>query len=121
MPSWHDCEQILEQPDLLPWLILADVLYEPLDFRYRFIGRRIAERSRADFTGMRFSELPHTSPASKVWQERAAVVQSRAPLLSEPPYTGKRPTVRRVSGFHFPLSDDGTTVNMIMTAVSFAE
>jgi len=40
MPARRDFEPVFEIPHLLPWVILVDVLREPLDFRYRVIGVR---------------------------------------------------------------------------------
>ena len=120
MPSRRDFDPLLEVPKLLPWMALTDVFRDPLDFRYRLIGTRIADRSRSDYTGKRFSELPHTGPDSQVWRDRAAVVTSRAPLFCEPPYTGGSSSVRGVSGIHLPLSDDDAEVNMIMTIVAYS-
>jgi hypothetical protein len=118
MPARRDLDP-LDIPKLLPWLMLTDVLRKPLDFRYRLIGTGVAARARRDYTGCRFSELPHASPSSRIWQDRAQVVESCRPVFVAPPYTGGDETVKRVSGIHMPLSEDGETVNMILTVVSF--
>jgi hypothetical protein len=115
----RDLDPVLEVPDLLPWIILADVLRAPLDFRYRLIGSGVVDRSRWNYTGKRFSELPDIGPDSQLWKQRATVVETGAPLRSEPPYVGRTPGVHRVVVIHLPLSDDGETVNMIFTAVVF--
>jgi hypothetical protein len=120
MPSRRDFDPLIETPKLLPWMLLTDVFRDPLDFRYRLIGTRIVERSRGDYTGKRFSELAHAGPESQVWRDRLAVMSSRAPLLAQPPYTGKFEEIRRVSGIHLPLSDDDAEVNMIMTIVVYS-
>jgi hypothetical protein len=38
MPTRRDFDPVFEIPHLLPWIMLVDVLREPLDFRYRLIG-----------------------------------------------------------------------------------
>jgi len=111
MPARRDLDPVLEVPHLLPWIILADVLRDPLDFRYRLIGSGVVDRSRRNYTGKRFSELPDLRPGSHLWQQRATVVETGTPLRGEPPYVGWTPSVHRVGVIHLPLSDDGETVN----------
>ena len=119
MPARHDLDPILEVPKLLPWIILVDVLRNPLDFRYRLIGSGVVDRSRRNFTRKLFSELTHIGPDSQLWKQRATVVETGAPLCCEPPYVGQTPGVHRIVVIHLPLSEDGETVNMIFTAVAF--
>ena len=76
---------VVEIPSLLPWVMLVDVLRQPLDFRYRLIGTGIAARARHDHTGCRFSDLSRAGSDSVVWKDRMAVVQTRAPKLTAPP------------------------------------
>jgi len=117
MPLVSDIDP-LEMPFyLLPWLILTDVLRDPLDFRYRLIGSGIVQMSRRDYTGQRFSELPHAGPGNQVWEHRATVVQTCKPLFTAPPYTGPIGSVRKISGVHLPLGDEN--VVMILTAVVY--
>jgi hypothetical protein len=75
------------------------------------IGSGVMDRSRQNYTGKLFSELPHIGPDSLLWKQRAAVVETAAPLRCEPPYAGLTPGVR--------VSDDGETVNMIFTMTTF--
>lgn len=118
MPARRNLDP-LDIPRLLPWLMLTDVLRDPLDFRYRLIGTEVAARARRDYTGCRFSELAHAGPSSQIWKDRVQVVESRQPVFVTPPYTGGDEAVKTVSGIHMPLSDDDETVNMILTVVSF--
>lgn len=118
MPARRDLDPV-DIPHLLPWLMLTDVLHEPLDFRYRLIGTGIVARSRRDFTGFRLSELSHTGPGSMVWRHRREVVETGRPVFAIPPYTGADATVLRVSGIHMPLSEDGERVTMIFSVVAY--
>ena len=120
MPARRDLDP-LDIPALLPWVLLTDVRRDPLDFRYRLIGTAVAERSRRDYTGRHFSELPHTRPDSIVWQVRAAVVETRRPQWALAPYTGTTQglNVKSVSGIYLPLSADGETVDMILSGAAY--
>ena len=119
MPSRGDFDPMFEVPHLLPWMILVDVLREPLDFRYRVIGTGVTARATRDHTGCRLSELNRLGPDSVVWKDRQAVVETRAPKLTAPSYTGGDKTVLGVSGIHLPLSEDGERVDKIFTFVSY--
>ena len=119
MPARRDLDPVFEIPSLLPWVMLVDVLQQPLDFRYRLIGTGIAARAHHDHTGCCFSELSRAGPDSMVWKDRMAVVETRAPKLTAPAYIGRDNLIRGVSGIHLPLSSDGETVDMIFTAVAY--
>ncbi|UEM06844.1 PAS domain-containing protein (plasmid) [Skermanella rosea] len=118
MPARRDLNPC-QIPSLLPYLILTDVCRDPPDFRYRLIGTQVVAQACRDYTGMRFSQLDHTGPGSTVWQDRIRVVETRRPVLTTPPYHGPKAGIAGVSGIHLPLSSDGDTVDMILTAVAF--
>src|SRR5687768_5977288 len=80
MPARRDLDPVLEIPKLVPWVVLVDVLRDPLDFRFRLIGTGIVDRSHANYTRKLFSELPHIGCGSHLWKHRATVVETRAPL-----------------------------------------
>lgn len=119
MPARRDFDPVLEIPRLLPWVILVDVLRDPLDFRYRVIGTGITARSSRDHTGCRLSELNRVGPDSIVWTDRRTVVETGAPKLTAPSYIGGDKTVQAVSGIHLPVSTDGDTVDQIFTFVCY--
>jgi hypothetical protein len=102
---------------LLPYLLLIDVLRDPLEFRFRLVGTEIDRIVAGNYTGVRFSDLSHMRRGNKVWAEYERVVASSAPLCSEIEYVGATDYVRRVAHALFPLSDDGRTVNVICTVV----
>ena len=108
---------------LAPWLTLTRVIRDAdgtaVDYRYDWIGSSLVRMSRRDYTGFRFTELEHTRPDSQVWKDRAAVVETRRPLLTVPPYTGGNHAVRRTMGIHLPLSEDRERVDAILTIVSY--
>jgi hypothetical protein len=119
MPARRDFDPRLEITKLVPWIVLVDVLRDPLDFRFRLVGSGIVDRSQGNHTGKLFSEMPQFGPGNYLWMHRAAVVETGTPLRSEPPYVGRTRGVRSVADIHLPLSDDDTVVNMIFTVVAF--
>jgi hypothetical protein len=119
MPARRDFDSVFEVPRLLPWIALVDVLHDPLDFMFRLIGSGIVDRSRGNRTGKLFSQMPRFGPGNYLWMHRVAVVETGAPVLSEPPYVGQAPDVRGVTDIHLPLSNDDSVVNMIFTVVAY--
>ncbi len=116
LPSRADIDP-LDIPDLLPQVFLVDVARAPLDFRYRLVGTQIVRHSAADYTGKSLNELPEQCPPSRIWSLFQRVVEERRPFSAEIPYVhipGKSVEMQAM-----PLSDDGTTVNMIFGMVHF--
>lgn len=118
MPSRRDIDPV-EIPSLLSYVLLTDVLRDPLDFRYRLVGTAVRAISHRDYTGKRYSETPGKDRGSVVWDNCEKVVRGKAPILGRPPYTGPDPYLRRCENVLLPLSDDGRNVNMILQVISF--
>ena len=118
MPARRDLDPI-EIPHLLPWVLLIDVLCDPLDFRYRLIGTEVVAVSRRDFTGFRFSELAGKGPESVLWDNCLTVVRTRAPFSRRPPYIGPCDDVLSGQNLLMPLSSDGETVDMIFQLIAY--
>lgn len=116
MPARADLDPT-EISELLPWVILVDVL--PGDFRYRLIGTEVCRISHADYTGQLFSALPGKGPGSVVWSNCEEVVRRKAPFSRSPPYVGPVAHFRDCENLLMPLSADGEAVNMIFQVVSF--
>jgi hypothetical protein len=118
MPSRGDIDPI-EIPRLLPYVVLIDVLREPLDFRYRLVGTQACVIMRRDFTGQIFSEIPGNGQESARWQGCEAVVSSKAPMYWQIPYLGPERFPRQYENVSLPLSKDGINVTMIFNVISF--
>lgn len=118
MPSRRDIDPV-DIPALLPYVLLTDVLREPLDFRFRLIGTEVRSISERDYTGKRYSEVPGKGKGSIVWTNCETVVCTRAPFFGTPPYVGPDRYLRRCETILLPLSENGSDVNMILQVVSF--
>ena len=118
MPARRDIDPT-EIPSLLPFVMLLDVIPEPLDFRYRLIGTQVVNISHANYTGKLFSELPGKGSGSSVWNSCEQVVLTKAPFSEPPPYVGPEQSLRECENLLLPLSEDGARVNMILKIISF--
>jgi hypothetical protein len=118
MPRRRDIDPV-DIPTLLPYVMLIDVLPQPLDFRYRLIGTEIRSISRRDYTGKRFSELPGKGKGSVLWHHCEQVVRKQAPPSGSTPYIGTEQYLRRCENVLLPLSEDGRDVTMILKVISF--
>jgi len=119
MPSRSDFDPS-EFPKLLPTIQLYDVGAVEGTYKVRLVGTAIVELAGRDNTGKAPGYgLPEGDTASIV-EILNLVVRRRAPLFGRGRVhwlTGK--SYRRYEGCAFPLSDDGTSVNMVLCALKF--
>jgi hypothetical protein len=116
MPRRGDLDP-LDIPRLLPFVMLVDVLTEPLDFRFRLIGSAIQEIIARNYLGRCFSALPHMARGNLIWAEYEAVASQQRPVAAILDYVGSDRYVQGVRHGLMPLSNDGRAVNMIFAAV----
>jgi hypothetical protein len=116
MPRRADIDPV-DIPKLLPFVMLVDVLEQPLDFRFRLIGTEIAYILSRNLHNTRFSANPDLAAGNGVWAEYVAVVETHVPVVGAISYVGGDPCVRSLRHGLMPLSADGTQVNMIFVAV----
>jgi hypothetical protein len=116
MPRRGDLDPV-DIPRLLPFVMLVDVLREPLDFKFRLIGTAIQAIIARNYVGERFSELPHMVKGNLIWAEYEAVVSRQRPVAAILEYVGSDRYVQGVRHCLMPLSNDDRAVNMILAAV----
>ena len=119
MPSRKDIDP-LAIPKFLPDLMLVDVLHDPLRFRYRLVGTRVAAASGEDRTGQFFDEVAFLRNNPVVLEQYNSVVATGAPLHSLEPFNNYvSKTTYQVDRLLLPLSSDGATVDMLMVCFHF--
>lgn len=119
MPRRSDFDPI-NVPGLLSGICLVEVINGGEDYFYRVAGTGLEEMSGQALQNKRFSELEHAEACEAMRATCAACVQSARPvvitnMLQEP---GRDHTA--ITAIILPLSDDGETVNMILTLTEFA-
>lgn len=108
------------QPDLtrvLPRIMLADVLSDPLDFRYRLSGTGIANVHGTELTGLRPRDLEPADYGNLIDQHYRQCVMERRPLLHLIILDSLHRS-RAYARLLLPLSSDSETVNMLVAVDS---
>jgi hypothetical protein len=106
----------IEPSDLLrvlPRIMIADVLSDPLDFRYRLSGTGIANVHGTELTGLAPRDLKPEEYGRLIDQHYRQCVAERRPLL----HLIILESTRRSQAYArllLPLSNDGKIVNMLM-------
>jgi hypothetical protein len=103
--------------DSLPRIMLADVLPEPLDFRYRLSGTSISNVHGKEMTGKSPRDLPPAAYGALIYNHYCEAVRRREPLLHLIIFDGDQQS-RSYARMLLPLSEDGRAVTMLMAVDS---
>jgi hypothetical protein len=106
----------------LGWIILLDALPDFSDFRYRTIGTRVTQYFLADSTGRTLSEAFGQYGDTAVNGVISTHRKAARDQIAVRSYGGAGWLGRSFMDFDalfLPLSDDGVTANMILSAFTF--
>ena len=106
----------------LPYLLLADVIDGGADFRYRLVGTELRQFFRAEPSAKRMSEALAPFGAETVeatLMSYRAVVERRAPMRLTGAGSWYGQEFKLFDALLAPLSDDDTSVNMILGTFVF--
>ena len=121
MPSRMDIDP-LEMKEHLGWIILADVLGDCVDFRFRLVGTRVTDYFGRDITGKTLSEsyASHGTAALKMaLAVYRKVARDRLVLRTFGNAGWLGQDFLEFDQLFLPLSDDGMRANMVMSAFTF--
>ncbi len=121
MPSRADIKPS-EMKEYLGWIILIDVLPGFDDFRFRMIGTRVSQYFLADATGQTMREALAVHGEAAVNGIVATHRKTARDQVVVRAYGGAGWLGRSFLDFdaiYMPLSDDGATANMILSAFTF--
>ncbi len=112
----------LDLRDHLGWIILLDALPGFTDFRYRLVGTKVAHYFGADGTGKTISEAfaplgPKVVSAIQDIHRRAA--EARCPVHVHGEAAWLADGFDTFDSLYLPLSEDGESANMILSAFTF--
>ncbi|HVM83301.1 MAG TPA: PAS domain-containing protein [Candidatus Binatia bacterium] len=105
-------------PYALGDITLIDVRYDPLKFFFRLDGSRHVERFGFDMTGRSLDEFPYPEMRQAIFDSYRDVIDHREPrrYFRDLESSGRW---FRYETLLLPLSSDGTTIDMIISAISF--
>lgn len=117
LPARRDIDP-LEFAYVLGHVILIDVLRDPLRFRMRLHGSELAVRANYDLTGKLLDDMPGADFRNYVIDRCRGLVETAEPLRIEQDRAldGR---LHRYEALWLPLSDDGTTVSMLMCGMIY--
>jgi len=120
-PTWQQFDLMTLNPALIPYIIVADAVYEPNgkigDFVIRFWGTGQTNWKGADKTGKRTRDYPQYR-GEEGWDEYLHVVERRAPIYSiDTVHRSKHGDITDVEQLQVrvPISDDGENVTKVAT------
>jgi hypothetical protein len=106
----------------LGWIILVDVLPDLADFRYRLIGTKVARYFRGDWTGHTISDAfrPYgEGPVKGVQAVHRKAARDKVPVRAQGEAAWLADGFAHFDSLYLPLSDDGESCNMILSAFVF--
>jgi hypothetical protein len=119
VPARSAFDPLLEIPGLVRFMMLKDVRYNPLDFRYRLVGTGLRAHMTTDWTGKFMSDVEYQRPPSTIWDYHKQVAESGAPLFIKPNYVGPHKDYLFIESVMLPLAEDHRHVDMIMIFIDF--
>lgn len=116
-PARADLDPV-DFPYALGDITLVDVHHNPLNFSFRLDGSRHVERFGFDLTGRSLDEFPYPEMRQAIFDSYRDVVEKREARrdFRELESAGRW---FRYETLLLPLSSDGTTIDMIVSAISF--
>src|SRR3954469_17894074 len=117
LPARRDLDP-LDFAYMLGHVMLIDVLRDPLRFRVRLHGSEMTMRARYDLTGKFLDDMPPGTFRGYVIERCRGLVEHAQPVRAEQDRTidGR---IHRYEALWLPLSDDGSTVSMLMLGLVY--
>ena len=109
MPARSEFDPV-DVRELLPNLMMVDVLGQPPRFRYRLVGTRVVQYTGFDFTGRYLDEMVFQG-RDFMEQCYGRVLKERRPLFGHYAWLVRSRHFGRCEFGLFPLSDDGQRVD----------
>lgn len=103
-----------EIKSLLPYVMLVDVLREPLDFRIRLAGTEIVSRFGEELTGRLLAQIDLDGEAVSIFDCYASVVDSGEPRLDEEEFVRNDGRYMHYARLLLPLSNDQKGVDILL-------
>ncbi len=117
MPSRRDIDPIAI-PKLLPFIVLTDVLQDPLRFRYRLIGTAITALTGRDVTGLWLDEELYGDNLERMTWSFRTCAETMAPVAARQKAQFPDRDWVTVEVLLLPLGDRDDTVEVIISGLN---
>ncbi len=119
-PSWREWDWIELPPNLIPYFLVVDVQFDPMEFQYRFYGTASVTVHGRDYTGRKVNDLRTTGEIETTIAQYSDVVAQHDAIASEYEIlagTTGLPIIQM--SLRMPFSEDGERVTQIATFVDW--
>ena len=114
-PSWTDVELIELPAKVLPYLTVAEVRVQPLDFVYRFCGTGHMTVKSRDYTNHSITQVRPRIVAEVLFDQFRRTWEARRPLAFRRTIHGFADAPLSHETLRLPLSGDGEGVHWIIS------
>jgi len=104
---------------LLPYLQITEFVDGGARIRYRLVGTAIVTAYGAELTGKYFDEVFAGDRLRVVIDNYRVMCREKRPIFIGSRYVSRKDTELFCYRLLMPLSNDGTTINQVITAMSF--
>lgn len=118
-PSRADVDP-LEFSRALPRVMMVDVSYDPLEFRYRVAGTGLFAMHGQELTGKLARELDPAEFGAMIHRHYSEVIERRVPILHLIELTVNY-LATSYARIILPLSSDGTAIDRLMTVEAYED
>lgn len=108
-----------DMPQVLPRLILIDVVRDPPDFRYRLAGTETFFIHGVELTGRSVLSIVPAKQGQLAWNDLSEIVETWEPQHVQLEFINQDGHRRSYRVLRLPLSSDGTAVDMVMVIQDF--
>lgn len=108
-----------EMPQVLPRLILIDVVRDPPDFRYRLAGTDTFFIHGVELTGRSVLSIVPQKQGRLLWNDLCEIMETWEPQHVQLEFVSQDGYARAYRVLRLPLSSDGSLVDMVMVIQDF--
>lgn len=101
-------------PNLLPNVMLLDVIDNGQDFRYRVIGEAVRSMLFENYTGRLLSSQPHVEADGPLMRQLRQAVQTGRPVRNPIEYVGPHSDFRKLDEINLPLANESGQVTHLL-------
>ncbi len=118
-PSWKDLNLMDLPSKIIPRIMVADVFSDPYDLRVRFWGTLLATAYNREITNKHLAEIKPQGCFLVFVEPVEEMRKTMAPHILSLECEAEHHTINDMTLFQAPLSDDGETMNGILTLMDF--